>query len=269
MEAIGMQKWQTILLNEEYSGENVYILELNRPEALNSLNTLMAIELVECLKELQEKEDLSVLILTASGEKSFCVGADLKERKGMTNKQWKQQHDIFEEAYGLLRNFPFPVIAAVNGFALGGGMEMLLSCDLRYVSEHVKVGLPEVKLGIIPGVGGTQLLPRAIPVGLAKEFLFRGNQIDAQSALDAGIVNGIFAKDELLLNTLEIAKEIANNAPLSLKAIKKSINTGLQTDINTALSIELDQYYTCANSEDRLEGILAFNEKRKANWQGK
>lgn len=264
-----MTKWQTILVNEEYSSENVYILELNRPEAMNSLNTLMAIELIDCLKELQEKDDLRVLILTGSGEKSFCVGADLKERKGMTNKQWKQQHDIFEDAYALLRNFPYPVIAAVNGFALGGGMEMLLSCDLRYASEHVKMGLPEVTLGIIPGVGGTQLLPRAIPVGLAKEFLFRGNKIDAQKALEAGIVNDVFAKEELLSNTLVVAKEIARNAPLSLKAIKQSINNGLQTDINTALTIELDQYYKCANSEDRLEGILSFNEKRKPNWQGK
>lgn len=264
-----MTNWQTIVVNEEYSDENVYIVELNRPEAMNSLNTLMATELIECLKKLQEKEDLRVLILTGSGDKSFCVGADLKERKGMTNKQWKQQHNIFEDAYGLLRNFPFPVIAAVNGFALGGGMEMLLSCDLRYAAEHVKIGLPEVKLGIIPGVGGTQLLPRAIPVGLAKEFLFRGNQIDSQRALEAGIVNGLFSKEELLLNTLEIAKEMARNAPLSLKAIKQSVNNGLQTDINTALTIELDQYYKCANSKDRLEGILSFNEKRKPNWQGK
>jgi enoyl-CoA hydratase len=264
-----MTKWQTILLNEEYKNENVYMIELNRPEAMNSLNTLMGIELVECLKFLQTKEDLRVLVLTGSGEKSFCVGADLKERKGMTNVQWKQQHDIFEDAYKLLREFPFPVIAAVNGFALGGGMEMLLSCDLRYVADHSKMGLPEVKLGIIPGVGGTQLLPRAIPIGLAKEFLFRGNQIDAQKALESGIVNGLFNKDELLPNTLEIAKEIAKNAPLSLKAIKKSVNTGLQTDIITALTIELDQYYKCANSEDRLEGILSFNEKRKPEWQGK
>ncbi|WP_342560291.1 enoyl-CoA hydratase-related protein [Psychrobacillus sp. FSL W7-1457] len=264
-----MTNWKTIIVNEEYSAENVYIIELNRPEAMNSLNTLMANELIECLKELREKEDLRVLILTGSGEKSFCVGADLKERKGMTNKQWKQQHDIFEDAYGLLRNFPYPVIAAVNGFALGGGMEMLLSCDLRYTADHVKMGLPEVTLGIIPGVGGTQLLPRAIPVSLAKEFLFRGNKIDAQKALESGIINGVFAKEELLTGTLEIAKEIAGNAPLSLKAIKQAVNNGLQTDINTALTIELDQYYKCANSEDRLEGVLSFNEKRKPNWQGK
>lgn len=264
-----MADWQTILLKEDFASDNVYILELNRPEAMNSLNTQMGIELIECLKEIQGKSDLRVLVLTGSGEKSFCAGADLKERKGMTNEQWKKQHDIFEDAYEHLRNFPFPTIAAVNGFALGGGMEMVLSCDLRYAAEHAQMGLPEVKLGIIPGVGGTQLLPRAIPVGLAKEFLFRGNKIPAPKALEAGILNGISAKEELLEDTLEIAKEIAANAPLSLKALKKSVNTGLETDLNTALVIELDQYYKCANSEDRQEGILSFNEKRKPNWQGR
>ncbi len=264
-----MSKWETLLLNKQFSNDNVYVIELNRPEAMNSLNTKMAVELIECLTSLEQQKDLRALVLTAKGEKSFCVGADLKERKGMTNEQWKQQHDIFEEAYELLRNFKLPVIAAVNGFALGGGMEMLLSCDLRYASEQAKVGLPEVKLGIIPGVGGTQLLPRAIPVGLAKEMLFRGNQVDAQKALEVGILNGVFTKEELMSKTIEIAKEIAQNAPLSLQSIKKSIQTGLHTDMNTALSIELDQYYKCANSEDRMEGILAFNEKRKPNWQGK
>lgn len=264
-----MTNWETLILNKEHSDEHVYVIEMNRPAAMNSLNTKMAVELIECLTSLEHQEDLRVLVLTAKGEKSFCAGADLKERKGMTNEQWKQQHDIFEDAYELLRNFKFPVIAAVNGFALGGGMEMLLSCDLRYAAEHAKMGLPEVKLGIIPGVGGTQLLPRAIPVGLAKEMLFRGNQVDANKALESGILNGVYPKEELMPKTLEIAKEIALNAPLSLQSIKKSIATGLHTDINTALSIELDQYYKCANSEDRLEGVLAFNEKRKPNWQGK
>ncbi|TWT27464.1 enoyl-CoA hydratase/isomerase family protein [Planomicrobium sp. CPCC 101110] len=264
-----MTKWQTIALKEDYISENVYVLELNRPEAMNSLNTLMGTELIDCLKFLRSNEEGRVLVLTGSGEKSFCAGADLKERKGMTNEQWKQQHDIFEEAYEQLRNFPFPVIAAVNGFALGGGMEIVLSCDLRYAADHAKMGLPEVRLGIIPGVGGTQLLPRAIPVGLAKEMLFRGNQVNAQKALDSGVLNGLFSKEELFPQVLEIAKEIARNAPLSLKSIKKSIHMGLQTDLNTAMAIELDQYYKCANSEDRKEGILSFNEKRKPQWQGK
>lgn len=264
-----MTNWETLILNEEHRDENVFVIELNRPDAMNSLNTKMGVELIECLTSLEQQKELRVLVLTGKGERSFCAGADLKERKGMTNEQWKQQHDIFEDAYELLRTFKFPVIAAVNGFALGGGMEMLLSCDLRYAAEHAKMGLPEVKLGIIPGVGGTQLLPRAIPIGLAKEMLFRGNQIDADKALGAGILNGVYSKEELMPKTLEVAKEIAQNAPLSLQSIKQSIAAGLHTDMNTALSIELDQYYKCANSEDRLEGVLAFNEKRKPSWKGK
>ncbi|KIL45146.1 enoyl-CoA hydratase-related protein [Jeotgalibacillus soli] len=264
-----MKEWETITLNKEYVSHYVYKIELNRPDSLNALNTKMAMELIECLTELKEKKDLRVLVLTAAGDKSFCVGADLKERKGMTNEQWKHQHDVFENAYSLIREFPLPVIAAVNGFALGGGMEMALSCDLRYIAEHAKMGLPEVTIGIIPGVGGTQLLPRTIPVGLAKEFLFRGSHISSEKAEESGLVNGVYSKEELIPKVLDIAKDIAKNAPLSLKAIKKSVNTGLQTDIHTALAIELDQYYTCANSEDRKEGILSFNEKRKPNWQGK
>lgn len=264
-----MANWETITLVQDNDTKGIYTLTLNRPDAMNSLNTQMALELIECLKYLKEQKDLRVIIFTGSGEKSFCVGADLKERKGMTNEQWHHQHDIFEEAYGMLRNFPYPVVAAVNGYALGGGMEMMLSCDLRIVADHAKFGLPEVTIGIIPGVGGTQLLPRAIPIGLAKEFLFRGNHIATARAVETGLANYAVPISDLMDKALEIARDMAKNAPLSLKSIKQSINNGLQTDINTALTIELDQYYKCANSKDRQEGILAFNEKRKPNWQGK
>lgn len=264
-----MKTFETLNVITEHADDFVYILELNRPTAMNSLSTLMAVELIECLKDLKDRKDIRVLILTGSGEKSFCTGADLKERKTMDNDQWKKQHDIFEDAYQMIREFPYPVIAAVNGYALGGGMEMVLSCDLRYVADHAKMGLPEVTLGIIPGVGGTQLLPRAIPVALAKEFLLTGKHIPAERALEVGLINGVFEGAELREQALEVAKNMAKNAPLSLQAIKKSIDKGLQTDLNTALSIELDQYYKCAYSEDRQEGVLAFNEKREPNWQGK
>ncbi|WP_231293312.1 enoyl-CoA hydratase/isomerase family protein [Sporosarcina sp. P33] len=264
-----MVDWKTIVLDESQAEEFVYIITLNRPDAMNSLNTLMAEELIECVTMLKEKDDVRALIITGSGTRCFCPGADLKERKTMDNVQWKRQHDIFEDAYELIRTFPYPVIAAVNGYALGGGMEMILSCDLRYVAEHAKMGLPEAKLGIIPGVGGTQLLPRSVPVAIAKELLFTGKQLDAQKALEIGLANDVFSMEELLEKTIETAKTIAKNAPLSLQSIKKAVDTGLQTDINTALSIELDQYYKCAFSEDRLEGVYAFNEKRDPVWTGK
>lgn len=263
-----MSSWETITLDQDIKMKGVFILTLNRPKSLNALNTQMAIDLIDCIKELKENGDIRVLVLAASGEKSFCVGADLKERNGMTNSQWKSQHDIFESAYKMIREFPYPVIAAINGFALGGGMELALSCDLRIASAHAKMGLPEVTLGIIPGVGGTQLLSRAISVGFAKELLFRGNHITASHAKELGLVNEVALINELLDKTLEIARDIGKNAPIALKSIKQAINNGLQTDINTALTIELDQYYKCANSEDRLEGIKAFNEKRQPVWQG-
>lgn len=261
--------WETISVSQDEIAKGVFIITLNRPEAMNALNTQMGVELVECVSQLKDNKDIRVLVLTASGERSFCVGADLKERNGMTNDEWKKQHDIFENAYDLIRNFPYPVIAAVNGYALGGGLEMILSCDLRIAASHAKMGLPEVTIGIIPGVGGTQLLPRTIPIGLAKEFLFRGNHMTAERAKELGLVNDIASSEELLEKTLEVARDIGKNAPLSLKSIKQAINNGMQTDIHTALSIELDQYYKCANSEDRQEGIKAFNEKRKPEWQGK
>lgn len=263
-----MKKWETITVDVDSEMENVYILRLNRPNSMNALNTKMGVELIECFNYLKTLDDLRVLIFTGTGEKSFCVGGDLKERKTLTKEEWKKQHDIFEDAYEQIRNFPFPVIAAVNGYALGGGLEMILSCDLNYLADHVKIGLPESKIGIIPGAGGTQLLPRAIPVALAKEFLYTGKQMIPSQAREFGLTNGVISGENLFEETLKVAREIAQNAPLSLKSIKQSIDRGLQTDINTALSIELDQYYKCANSTDREEGVAAFNEKRKPDWKG-
>lgn len=264
-----MATYQTIQLSQDAEHKGIFVLELNRPESLNAMTTQMAEEIIQCLQALTYDEDIRVLILTGRGERGFCTGADLKERNGMTQKQWKQQHDIFEDAARLLRDFPFPTIAAINGYALAGGLELALACDLRVVANHAKLGLTEAKIGIIPGLGGTQLLPRTIPVGLAKEFLFRGKHIPAERAYALGLANEVVELSELMDTSIEIARDIAKNAPLSLKALKKSINDGLQTDITTALNIELSHYYTCANSEDRLEGVKAFNEKRQPNWQGK
>lgn len=263
-----MESWETITLEKDQEMGNVYIIKLNRPEAMNALNTTMGIELNECIRHLKTLDELRVLVLTGTGNKSFCVGGDLKERKMLSQKEWKLQHDIFEDAYEQIKDFPFPVIAAVNGYALGGGLEMVLSCDMNYMADHAMVGLPEVKIGIIPGAGGTQLLPRAIPVAIAKEFLFSGKQMTPHQAREYGLTNGVFPGEELLEKTLQLAREIAGNAPLSLQSIKQSVDNGLQTDLHTALTIELDNYYKCANSEDRVEGVLAFNEKRKPNWKG-
>ncbi|PWA08127.1 enoyl-CoA hydratase [Pueribacillus theae] len=264
-----MPNWETIQLEKNSKAQGVYTLTLNRPQSMNALNTQMAIDLVECLKQLNKDKECRVLVITGSGERAFCVGADLKERNGMTKEAWRAQHDIFEEAFMLIRDFPYPVIAAINGYALGGGMEMILNCDLRVAAAHAKFGLPEATLGIIPGVGGTQLLPRAVPVTIAKEILFSGKQFTAERGKEIGLLNEVAESGKLMETAYNLAASIAKNAPLSLQNLKKAINNGLQTDITTALTIELQAYYQCADSEDRLEGVLAFNEKRQPNWQGK
>ncbi|MFA8437848.1 enoyl-CoA hydratase/isomerase family protein [Pueribacillus sp. YX66] len=264
-----MRNWETIQLKKNFIAQGVFVITLNRPQSMNALNTQMSRELVECLKLLYKDKECRVLMITGSGEKAFCVGADLKERNGMSKEDWKVQHDIFEEAFMLIRNFPYPVIAVVNGYALGGGMEMILNCDLRVAVKHATFGLPEATLGIIPGVGGTQLLPRAVPVAIAKEILFSGKHFSAERGKEIGLLNVVAESGKLMEAAIDLAASIAKNAPLSLQNLKKAINTGLQTDITTALTIELQAYYKCADSEDRLEGILAFNEKRQPNWQGK
>jgi enoyl-CoA hydratase/carnithine racemase len=264
-----MNQWETIELIEREEYPFIKIIRLNRPDVLNALNTKMGEELLDCLKQLEKGDQTRTLIFTGAGEKAFCPGADLKERNGMSLADWKKQHDLFEEAYAHIRNFPYPTIAAVNGYAMGGGMEMALSCDIRIASENASFALPEVTRGIMPGVGGTQLLPRTISVGMAKQILFSGQRIDAAKALSVQLVNEVVPLAELLDRALSIAKTIAANAPISLKQIKRSINSGIHMDIDSALEVELEAYYQCVQSEDRMEGVLAFNEKRPPRWQGK
>jgi enoyl-CoA hydratase/carnithine racemase len=263
-----VKAYETIKLERGIQNEGIVTLTLNRPESMNAMNTKMALEIIEVLHELKYDDSVRVLIITASGSKSFCVGADLKERNGMTQKDWKKQHDYFEEVTENIREFPYPVIGAINGYALGGGLEIALSCDVRTASNQVGMGLPEAKLGLIPGIGGTQLLARLVPIGIAKEMLYTGKRITAEEGKQWGLLNHVFTTETLLEETLQLAETIAKNAPLSLKAIKKAVNKGTETDLATGLVLELEAYYKCANSEDRLEGIYAFNEKRTPEWKG-
>jgi enoyl-CoA hydratase/carnithine racemase len=264
-----VQTYETIKIENPDQQKGIVILTLNRPDSMNALNTKMALELIQALDDLKYDENVRVLIITGSGTKSFCVGADLKERNGMTQKDWKKQHDYFEQVTEKIREFPYPVIGAVNGYALGGGMEIALSCDFRTAAPQAGMGLPEVKLGLIPGIGGTQLLARILPIGLAKEMLFTGKRITAEEGKQLALINHVFPADTLIEETIELAESIAANAPLSLKALKKAVNKGTETDLATGLVLELEAYYKCANSEDRLEGIYAFNEKRPPEWKGK
>ncbi|HUB94717.1 MAG TPA: enoyl-CoA hydratase-related protein, partial [Stellaceae bacterium] len=209
------------------------------------------------------------VILTGAGERAFCAGADLKERQGMSDADWQAQHVLFERQYWALLDVPVPVIAAVNGHAYAGGLEMMLACDFAYAVPTARFALTEVTLGIMPGAGGTQFLPRAIGERRAKEAILTGRPITAENALAWGLVNRLFAKERLMDEAFGAAAAIADNAPIAVRQAKRSIHTGLQLDLRSALLFEIEAYNRLVPTEDRREGITAFNEKRKARFTGR
>ena len=248
----------------------VLLVTLNRPAVANALNTQMGIELRDLWVGLtRDAGDTRAVVLTGSGSKAFCAGGDLKERNGMTVETWQRQHEIFEEAYWTLMELPVPVIAAVNGHAYAGGLEMALACDFAYAVPGARFALTEVTIGIMPGAGGTQNLPRAVGERRAKEIILTGRPFSAAEGLDWGVLNRIVEPDRLLAAALDTAKTIAGNAPLSVRQAKKSIHLGLQTDLRTGLRIEVEAYNRLIGTEDRLEGIAAFNEKRKPQFRNR
>ena len=249
---------------------HVLQLTLNRPEVGNALNTQMARDLLDIWTRLTEEPgEVRCIVLTGSGEKIFCAGGDLKERNGMTPEQWRRQHELFERMYWTLIDLPVPVIAAINGHAYAGGLEMALCCDFIYASNAARFALTEVTLGIMPGSGGTQNLPRAIGERLAREIIMTGRPFDAQQAANWGLTNQLHPPAQLLAAALETASVIAANAPLSVRQVKKSIRYGGQMELRTALRFEVEAYNHLVDTEDRVEGVLAFNEKRKPNFQGR
>lgn len=247
----------------------VAILAFNRPEAMNALSTQTAKDLIAVLEQLEVDDGVFAAVLTAEGDKAFCVGADLKERKIMTKDEMKKQRALFVKAFTAVAEFPKPLVAAVNGFALGGGTEFALCCDFIIASENAAFGLPEVGLAIIPGGGGTQLLPRVIGRNKAKELIFTGRRLKAREAYELGLVNHVVPHESLLEKTMEIMREIARNGPIALQQAKRSINLGVELELKTALSLEAECYNTCLYTEDRDEGLKAFNEKRKPVYRNR
>lgn len=247
----------------------IAILAFNRPEAMNALSTQTAKDLIAALEELELDGEVFAAVLTAEGDKAFCVGADLKERKAMTKDEMKKQRTLFVKAFNAVAEFPKPLVAAVNGFALGGGTEFALCCDFIIASEKAVFGLPEVGLAIIPGGGGTQLLPRVIGRNKAKELIFTGRRVPAQEAQQLGIANHVVSHAKLMDKTMEILLEITRNGPIALQQAKRSINLGVELELKTALVLEAECYNTCLYSEDRDEGLKAFNEKRKPVYKNK
>ena len=241
---------------------HVAVLTIERPKALNALNSEVLTELDAALDAL-DLNDVRVLVITGSGEKSFVAGADIGEMSTLTKAEGeafgKKGNDLFLR----IESFPIPVIAAVNGFALGGGNEISMSCDIRICSENAVFGQPETGLGITPGFGGTQRMARLIGMGRAKELLYTARKVKAPEALAIGLVQGVYPVEQLMEEALKMAGRIAGNAPIAVRATKKAVNDGLQVDMDRAIEIEEALFGSCFETEDQQNAMGAFVEKRK------
>jgi enoyl-CoA hydratase/carnithine racemase len=247
----------------------VVTVALHRPDALNAMNTAMGKDLLRCFDEFTWDTTTRAVVFTGSGERAFCVGGDLKEREGMTDEAWRAQHLIFEQAAARVLHCPVPVIAAVEGFAMGGGCELAVLSDMIVASESAVFAVPEVTRGIFPGIGGTQLLPRIVGAPLAKEMIFTGRRVAADEAKAIGLVNHLVPKGQAKTKALEIASTIAENGPIAVRQAKKAVNWGRETDLETAMALAIEAYNNTVTTEDRLEGVRAFNEKRKPQFKGR
>jgi enoyl-CoA hydratase/carnithine racemase len=249
--------------------EHVATLTLNRPDALNAINTRLVHDLYAACQQLTTDEQVWTVVLRGSGERSFCVGADLKERRGMDLPATQQLRARLVRSFRALNALPMPTIAAVHGWALGGGFELALCCDLIVASDDARFGLTEVTLGIIPGGGGTQLLPRLVGKSLAKLLIYTGRRIEAAEAERLGIAVRVVPRAELESAAMALADEIAANAPISLRQAKKAIDGGYHLDLDSAFAFEAELYNATLLSEDRIEGLRAFAERRKPDYKGR
>jgi enoyl-CoA hydratase/carnithine racemase len=257
-------------LSLERAGEHISIVRLNRPDAANALNTQMGRDLVRCFEDIAlDPKGLRCIVLTGSGDKAFCAGGDLKERRGMSDEAWTRQHVIFERMVRALIDCPIPIIGAVNGAAYGGGCEIAGCCDFLYAAETARFALTEVTLGIMPGGGGTQTLPRAVGERRAKELILTGKPFSAAEAHAWGFVNEVFPLPDLLRETLATASRIARNAPIAVRQAKLSVHRGLQSSLRDGLALEIEAYNRMVPTQDRREGVLAFNEKRPPDFKGR
>lgn len=262
-----LPKYETV--TTEIVAPHVLKVTLNRPQVGNAISTQVGHDMLDLWNRLTaDPGDIRCIVLTGAGEKIFCAGGDLKERNGMTKRQWTLQHELFERMYWTLVDLPVPIIAAVNGHAYAGGLELALSCDFVYASNLARFALTEVTLGIMPGAGGTQNLPRAIGERRAKEILMTGRPFSAQQGYEWGLVNQLCEPTEVVARAIETATVIAGNAPLSVRQIKKSVRYGGQMELRTAFRFEIEAYNHLIDTQDRLEGVAAFNEKRKPVFKG-
>ncbi len=252
----------------ERDGHRAEII-LNRPSALNAINTAMARALLAACQEISSDREVWVVLLRGAGDRAFCVGADLKERKSFADSDWQGQRSLFRSMFQALREMPQPVIAAVHGFALGGGTELALLSDCVVASDNAEFGLPEAHVGLIPAGNGVLILPRLVGLARAKEILFSGRRIHASEALSLGIASMVVPADELLSRSRAMADAFMANSPSALRAIKQLANRALWATWKEALELEEAAYQTVLASADRREGIAAFNERRPPRWTGR
>ncbi|QLY79376.1 short-chain-enoyl-CoA hydratase [Clostridium intestinale] len=249
--------------------ERVAVVTINRPKALNALNSETLKDLDVVINELENDKDCYVVILTGAGEKSFVAGADISEMKDLNEAQGEEFGILGNKVFRRLENLDKPVIVAISGFALGGGCELAMACDIRIASEKAKFAQPEVGLGITPGFGGTQRLPRLVGLGKAKELIYTCDMIKADEALRIGLVNKVVPLENLMEEAFAMANKIAENAPIAVKLCKDAINRGMQVNIDEAIAIEAQDFGKCFSSEDQKEGMNAFIERRAKSFQNK
>ena len=262
-----MNTYDTLLISSPAS--HVVQITLNRPDFANAFNTQMALDLVDIFESLSmDPSETRAIILTGSGTSAFCAGGDLKERNGMSNAAWSKQHLIYERMARAVITCPIPVIGAINGAAYGGGCELAAAVDFAYVAHGARLAQTEVKIGIIPGAGGTQTLARAIGERRAKELILTGEAFTAEQALDWGLANAIYPIEELLPAALKTATAIATNAPIAVRQAKLAIGRGGGLGLADGLAMEIEAYNRTIPTEDRREGVAAFNERRAPVFRG-
>lgn len=249
--------------------ENVAVVTINRPDALNALNTEVMENLAAAFAELKQRQDVACVILTGSGAKSFVAGADIAAMQPLDAVSAAQFARQGHAVLNLIENFPKPVIAAVNGFALGGGCELAMACDIRIAAENARFGQPEVNLGVIPGFGGTLRLARLVGKGRAKELIFTGDMIDAQEAYRIGLANKVVAAEELLTEARGMAAKIVSKGPVAVRFAKEAVDNGLEMDLDRAGRFEADLFGLCFSTADQKEGMQAFLDKRQAKFTGR
>ncbi len=249
--------------------DGIAYVTINRPKVLNALNDTVITELGQVFAAIKDDPQVKAVILTGAGEKAFVAGADITQLVDLNTQQGKAFAAKGQAVFNLIENLGKPVIAAINGFALGGGCELAMACTLRVASTKAKLGQPEVNLGIIPGYGGTQRLPRLVGKGRAMDLVLTGRMVDAEEACQMGLVNKVVEPEKLMEEAEALAKTIMSKGPVAVKLAMEAVNRGLEVSLEEGLRIEADLFGVCCSTEDKVEGTKAFLEKRKANFQGK